>query len=140
MRTAVLLVGLFTIVVGIVGIVSPDSVTAVRRQYFATPVGLYTAGAVRVAMGIVVILFAPHSRAPRTMRALGTLMCMQVLSAALMGPDRARTVLEWETLHTALLRAGAIVALAAGGFIAFAAITGRSPEELNKAARYRNSN
>ena len=53
MRIAALLVALSVVVVGFVGIVFPDSVTTVRRQYFATPVGLYAAGAVRVAMGLV---------------------------------------------------------------------------------------
>ena len=118
MRFAALLVAVFTIVVGIVGLISPDSVTTVRRLYFATPVGLYAAGAVRVAMGLVVILCAPASRAPKTLRALGAVMCMQGLSATFLGPDRARAVLEWETMQgTALLRVGAAVALATGGFM-----------------------
>ena len=39
MRIAALLVALFTVVVGVVGLISPASVTAVRRQYFATPTG-----------------------------------------------------------------------------------------------------
>jgi hypothetical protein len=119
MRISALLVALFTIVVGLVGIVSPDSVMTVRRQYFATSVGLYAAGAVRVAMGIVLILVAPTSRAPRTLRALGAVVCRQGLAAQLFGLDRARAILEWESMHTALLRAGATVALATGGFIAF---------------------
>jgi hypothetical protein len=46
-------------------------VRTARRLYFATPVGLYTAAAVRVAMGLVAILFAPQSRTPKTLRALG---------------------------------------------------------------------
>jgi hypothetical protein len=125
MRIAVLLVALLTIVVGVLGIVSPDSVTTARRLYFATPVGLYTAAAVRVAMGLVVILFAPHSRTPKTLRALGAVMCMQALAATLLGPDRARAILEWEAMHTSLLRAGAVVAVAAGGFVVFAVTTGR---------------
>ncbi len=120
MRIAVLLVALFTIVVGVLGVVSPDSLTTVRRQYFATPVGLYTAGAVRVAMGLVVILFAPHSRAPKTLRALGAVVCAQGLAATVLGLDRAQAILEWEAMHSALLRAGAVVALATGGFVAFA--------------------
>ena len=120
MRIAVFLVALFTIVVGMAGIVSPDRVTTVRRLYFATPVRLYAAGAVRVAMGLVLILCAPTSRAPRTLRVLGAVVCMQGLAAMLFGPDRARAILEWEAMHTALLRVGAVVALAAGGFIAFA--------------------
>jgi multisubunit Na+/H+ antiporter MnhB subunit len=131
-RSAALFVALFTIVVGVVGLVSPDSVTAVRRSYFATPVGLYAAAAVRVAMGLVVILSAPHSRAPKTLRALGAVMCMQGLAATLLGPDRARATLEWETMQgTALLRVGAAVALAAGSFLAFAVVTGHRSKILD---------
>jgi len=127
-RFAALLVALFTIVVGMMGLASPDSVTSVRRLYFATPVGLYMAGAVRVAMGLVVILSAPASRAPRTLRALGAVMCMQGLAATLLGPDHARAILEWETMQgNALLRVGAAVALAAGGIMAFA-VTGYRPK------------
>ena len=126
MRSAVLLVALFITVVGVLGLVSPDSLTTVRRQYFATPVGLYTAAAVRVAMGLVVILFAPRSRAPKTLRALGAVMCMQGLAATILGLDRAQAILEWEAMqHTALLRAGAVVAVVTGGFLAFAVTTGR---------------
>jgi hypothetical protein len=128
MRIAALLVALFTIVVGIGGLISPESGTEIRRLYFATPMRLYGAAAVRVAMGLVVILSATDSRAPKTLRALGALMCMQGLSVTLLAPEHARTVLEWETRQgPALLRVGAAVALAAGGFMAFA-VTGQRPK------------
>ena len=123
-----MLVALFTVGVGVLGLVSPDSVTAARRQYFATPAGLYTAGAVRLAMGLVVIRCATASRAPTTLRVLGALMCMQGLSATLLGPEHARTVLEWEAMRPALLRAGAMVALVSGVFMVFA-MMGRCPAE-----------
>jgi hypothetical protein len=127
-RSAALLVAVCTIIVGIAGLIYPDSVTTARRLYFATPVGLYAAGAVRVAMGLAVILYAAASRAPKILRALGAVMCMQALTATLLGPDRARVVLEWETMQgTALLRVGAAVALAAGCFLAFA-VSGRRPK------------
>jgi len=78
-------------------------------------------------MGLVVILYAPASRAPKSLRALGAVMCMQALAATVLGPDRARAVLEWETMQgTALLRVGAAVALAAGCFLAFA-VSGHRP-------------
>jgi len=100
----------------------------VRRfdgKYFATSGRLYTAGAVRIAMGLVVILSAAASRAPKTLRALGAVICMQGLSTTAMGPEHARAVLEWETAQgTALLRVGAAVAFAAGLFLAFAVTTG----------------
>ena len=125
MKAAALLVALVTIVVGLLGLVSPDSVTTARRLYFATSGGLYTAAAIRATMGLVVILFAPRSRTPRTLRAMGIVMCMQALSATLLGPDHARVILEWETMHPGLLRAGAVVAVVAGGFLVFAVTIGR---------------
>src|SRR4029450_6869361 len=96
MRIAALLVALFTIVIGIGGIISPESGTEIRRLYFATPARRSPAAAVRIARGLVVILSATASRAPKTLRALGALMCMQGLSATLLGPEHARTLLEWE--------------------------------------------
>ena len=112
MRIAALLVALFTIIVSMVGIVSPASVTTLRRLYFATSGGLYAAGAVRVAMGLVLILAASSSRWPRALRALGAVVCLQGIAATLFGIERARAILEWEAMHTVLLRAGAVVASA----------------------------
>ena len=119
-RFAALLVALFTLLVGVVGLISPDSVTAVRRLYLGNSAGLYAAGAVRIAMGLAVIVCARASRAPKALLALGTVMCLQGLAAMLLGPERARAVLEWEAMQPALLRAGAAVALVAGGFLIFA--------------------
>jgi hypothetical protein len=126
-RIGALLVSIVTIMVGIVGIASPDLLTAIRHQYFATPIGLYCVGALRVAMGIVVILVAPTSRAPKTLRALGTVIGLQGLTAMLAGPERARAILEWEVMQgPSVLRVGAAGALAAGSFLAFAVMARRT--------------
>lgn len=128
MRIAALFVELFTIVVGIGGLIAPESGTEIRRLYFATPARQYSAAAVRVAMGLVAILSAAASRAPKMLRAMGTVMCLQGLTATLLGPEHARAVMEWETERgTALLRVGATVALAAGVFLTFA-LTGRAAD------------
>src|SRR5580704_18896363 len=94
-RIAALLLALFTIVLGIAGIVSPDRMMALRREYY-TPAGLYWAGAVRVAMGFVLILAASSSRWPTALRVLGAMMCLQAVTANVSGLERARAVLEWE--------------------------------------------
>jgi hypothetical protein len=130
MRIAALLLALFIIVVSIVGIVATDSAVTLRRLYFATPSRFYAAGAVRVAMGLVLILAASSSRWPRTLRALGAVMFLQAIAANLFGLERARAVMEWEAMQgTALLRVGAAVALASGGFIVFAVAQGPSKEQ-----------
>jgi len=126
-RIAALLVALLTIVIGIGGAASPDSVMPLRRLYYATAGRFYMAGAFRVAMGLVLILAAANSRWPRTLRALGSVMCLQALAATLFGLERARTIMEWEAMQgTALLRAGALVALACGAFMAYAVQIGPS--------------
>ena len=119
MKIAALLVALCIIVFSIAGIISPDSVMTIRRSYY-TPRGLYVGGAVRMAMGLVWILASSKSGWPRTLRALGAIMCLQGLAANLFGLERARAILEWEGMHTALLRAGAVVALVTSAFVAFA--------------------
>ena len=113
---------LVTIGVGVMGLVDPDRGTALRRLYFATSNRQHAAAAVRLAMGLVVMAAAVDCRWPRCVGALGALMCLQALSATLMGRERAQTVLDWESGHTALLRAGAAGALAIGCFMALALV------------------
>src|SRR5947208_12509999 len=113
MKVAALLVALITIAVGVAGIVATDSAVTFRRFYFATPARFYAAGAVRAAMGLVLILAASRSRWPRMLRAVGVMMCLQAIAANLFGLERARAIMEWETMQgTALLRAGAVMSLA----------------------------
>jgi len=134
MRIAALPLALLSIVVGIAGIASPDGGMTLRRLYFAMPGLFYAVVAVRSALGLGLILAASSSRWPRILRALGTVVCLQGLSATLLGPDHARAIMEWEGMQgPALLRAGAAVALASGGFIVFAVTQGPS-EEQRKAA------
>ncbi len=89
-KIAALLVALITIVVGMAGIVATDSAIALRRLYFTTPGRFYAAGAVRIAIGLVLILAASGSRWPRIMRAFGAPMCLQAIAANLFGIERAR--------------------------------------------------
>ena len=62
MRIAALPIALLSIVVGIVGIASPEGAMTIRRLYFATPILAYTVVAVRSAMGLGLILAASSSR------------------------------------------------------------------------------
>ena len=133
-RIAALPIALLSIAVGIAGIASPDGGMALRRWCYATPGLLYSAVAVRSAMGLGLILAASNSRWPRTLRALGAVVCLQGLSFTLLGLDHARAIMEWEGMQgSALLRAGAAVALASGGFIVFAVRQGPSEEQRKTA-------
>ena len=126
MRFAATLIALLAMGGGIVLLISPESVIAVGR-YFSTPLSLYLAGAVRIAVGIVLILSAPASRAPKTLRVFGAAVCVLGFATMFFGVERTQAIVEWEAMHTALLRAGAAVALAFGAFSAFAVTPVRRP-------------
>lgn len=128
MRIAALLVALFFIIIGITGIFAPDSLMTIGR-YVVTPVGLYAIAAVRVAIGIVLMQAASVSRAPRTLRVLGGVILVAGLATPLVGVERTRAILDWEsTQGTALMRVAASVVLAIGCSIAFTVATGRRPQ------------
>ena len=64
------LIGLFIAAIGVLGVITPDGLlTAVRS--LQTPLGLYLAASFRVVFGVVLVLAAPSSRAPKVLRPLG---------------------------------------------------------------------
>jgi putative exporter of polyketide antibiotics len=128
MRVAALVVAVFTIIIGVVGVIAPDSLTMARQHLLARPgIVLYVAAPIRVTMGIVLILFAPRSRAPRVLVMLGVIMALQGIVPQFIGIERERMLLEQEVkLGDAALRAGAVVALVSGCFIAFVATARRA--------------
>jgi hypothetical protein len=126
MRPLALLVAFFVMCVGVVGIFMPDTLISFGR-YVVTPTGLYAVGALRVSIGLVLMLVARVSRAPKTLRTLGAISFVAGLATPFFGVDRARAVLDWEaTQGPALFRIGAVLVVLAGAFIAFA-VTGRRP-------------
>jgi hypothetical protein len=124
MKYAALLVAVLVIVAGVAGVVAPDTVVAIR-QYLITPWGLLGIAVFRSAIGIVLIMAAPASRAPRTVRACGGLLLLAGLATPLFGVERSRAVVDWEaTQGINLIRAAAVLIAAIGGLLAFA-VSGR---------------
>jgi hypothetical protein len=125
MRVLGLLVAVFIMLVGVAGVFAPDSLMTLGR-YAVTPSGLYVTAALRVSIGLVLILVAPISRAPRTLRVLGVVVIVGGFATLLIGADRARAILDWQSSQGGMLiRVGAGLPLALGGFIAFAVGAGR---------------
>ena len=93
--------------------------------------GLLAVGSLYVAIGIVLML-APARRARKLLFVLGAGVCVRGIVTPFFGVDRAIAVLDWEAMQpTGILRVGAVVAIAIGGFIAFALSDGRSVHARN---------
>jgi len=123
MRIAILLIAVLIITLGVFGLISPDTVMALRREYVVNAYGMYVVAAVRLVLGVLLILFAPASRATKILRVLGVLVCLQGLVQAVVATfielDRASDTRMGSDASRAP-RVGALIALAIGGFVAFA--------------------
>jgi len=115
-----LLVGLFIVAVGMLGVVAPHGLlTAVRS--ILTPLGLYLVAALRVAIGVVLVLVAPSSRVPKVLRILGVIIFVAGLITPFFGVDRARAMLDWWSAQgAAFMRLWAGLAVAFGAFVVYA--------------------
>ena len=119
MRLAGLLIALFVVVVGVVGILTPETLIGVGRNIL-TPRGMYAIAALRIGLGLVLTLAARGSRAPKTLRAIGLVVVIAGIATPIIGADRSRALLEWEVAQgTVPIRIGAAVALPLAGWLAF---------------------
>ena len=120
MEVVGLLVGIFIVAIGMFGVAAPGGfLTAVRS--ILTPLGLYLVAALRVAFGVVLVLVAPSSRAPKVLRLLGFVMVGAGLVTPFFGVDRARALLDWWSAQgPAFMRLGAGLTVAFGAFVVYA--------------------
>ena len=119
MRLLALVIGVLVILVGAIGVAAPDVFLSVGRSVI-TPGGLYAIAAVRVAIGLVLLLAAPASRAPRTLRVLGVIVIIAGLTTPWFGVARSLAVLDWWTsVGPSLRRLEAGLAVALGGFLVY---------------------
>ncbi len=112
MRLLGLVIGAVVILGSAISFAAPDLRLSLERSVI-TPAGLYAIAALRIAIGLVFVLAAPASRAPRTLRVLGLI----VIIAGLTTP---RAVLNWlASAGPLLMRLDAGVGMAIGGFLVY---------------------
>jgi hypothetical protein len=119
MRWLGLAIGVLVILVSAISVAAPDLRLSLERSVI-TPVGLYTIAAMRIAIGLLFVLAAPASRAPRTLRALGLIVIIAGLLTPWFGVARALAVVNWlASTGPLLMRLDALVGMAIGGFLVY---------------------
>jgi hypothetical protein len=119
MRLPGLVIGALVIVASAISFAAPDVRLLLERSVL-TPGGLYMVAVLRIAIGLVFMLGAPASRAPRTLRVLGLIVIVAGLATPWFGIDRARAALNWWARADPLLtRLAAGVGMATGGFLVY---------------------
>ena len=123
MKTLACVFGLCIFTVGAVGIIAPSSLIWIARRA-ATPGAFYAVATTRVAFGLVLVLVAPASRAPKALRVLGYVILVAGIVTALTGRvamGRARDAIDWWLGQgTGVIRLTGLPLMALGGFVAYA--------------------
>ena len=118
-RVVVGLVALAGIAFGVFAIASPGAVVAFADSVL-TSSGLWVIAAIRVALGIVLLLAAPGARMPRVVRAVGIIIVVAGLVTPLFGLERTRAVMAWEvSWGPKALRAIGLVIVALSGMLIY---------------------
>jgi hypothetical protein len=105
---------LLTLALGLLGLVAPDRLVPLVAR-FATPPGLWAAGALRLVVGVALLLAADASRAPLYLQIFGAVAIVAALSIPFIGLHRIEAMIQWWTARPpALLRVWSVAALAVG--------------------------
>ena len=119
MRLLGLVIGAFVLLGSAISFVAPDLRLSLER-WVITPAGLYAIAALRIAIGLMLVLAAPASRAPRTLRVLGLIVIIAGLMTPWFGVARARAVVDWlASTGPLLMHLDAVVGIALGGFLVY---------------------
>ena len=119
MRLLGLVIGALVILGSAISFAAPDLRLSLERSVI-TPAGLYAIVALRVAVGLVFVLAAPTSRAPRTLRVLGLIVIIAGLLTSWFGVTRSQAVLNWLSgAGPLLMRLDSGIGMAIGGFLMY---------------------
>ena len=89
-----LVLGGLVILASAISFAAPDLRLSLEGSLM-TPAGLYAIAALRIVIGLLFVLAAPTSRAPRILRALGLVVIVAGLTTPWFGVARAQAVLNW---------------------------------------------
>lgn len=119
MRLLGLVIGALVIVAGAISFAAP-ALRLSLETWLMTPARLDAIAALRVALGLVFVVAARASRAPRTLRVLGFIVIVAGLMTPWFGVARSRAVLAWlATAGPLWIRFDASVGMAMGGFLVY---------------------
>jgi hypothetical protein len=117
-RLIIALFGIVVAAIGISGLLRPGDLVKFVRRFWTTRHGVNIAAALRLFLGIALILAASGSSYPQTLAVLGYLSVAGALLIVLLGYSRIVAIIEWWSQRSeAVIRIWAFAALAYGVFL-----------------------
>ena len=119
MRLLGLVIGALVIVASAASFAVPNLRLSLEASLM-TPAGLYVIATFRIVIGLVLVLAAPASRAPRAIRGLALIVIIAGLTTPWFGVARAQTVVSWLAAAGPLvMRLDAGAGMVLGGFLVY---------------------
>ncbi len=120
MQLVAFTVGLLITVAGVAVLLFPAALLSLA-QHPVTPLQLYASAAIRLAIGLLFVVVAPASRAPRLLRVFGGFAFIAGAATLVMGVDRAQAIAGWMSRQPlGIVRSFAVLPLAIGMSILYA--------------------
>jgi hypothetical protein len=105
------------------GFVRPTGLVRFVEKIWQSPAGFRLAVAVRLVLGVVLVVAAPDCRFPQVVRILGILSIVAGAAAAALGHERLRSFVQWWVGRPpGFVRGWSLVAAAFGCFLVYAAV------------------
>src|SRR4051812_2006016 len=98
MKVLAWLIAAFVVLAGLAELIAPDRVMGLR-SLAGTQIGLLVIAVIRSAIGVVLIMAAPRTRAPKLLQVAGAVLLGAGLATPLFGVERTKAVLEWEAMQ-----------------------------------------
>lgn len=119
-HVAVLLFGALILVMSVLGSFAPDRLIRLVKAVMSRSTGLVFAVAVRVALGLALILIAPVSRFPLAFAVLGWIAIVAAVVLAFMGRERVGRLVNWfAQLNPSFIRLWLLFGVIFGGFLIY---------------------
>jgi hypothetical protein len=120
MRAAAFVVGLLIAAVGATGLIAPTVLFRIAG-WFTSPDPWYLLAVVRISVGVLLLLEAKVSRAPRAVRVVAFIPILAGIAIPIIGAERASAMVQsWLSVGPAIAQLSVLPVLALGTFIAWA--------------------
>ena len=111
------------ILAGLTGVLWPEGLMGLMTFSF-TPTGIYVTAITRMVLGALLLIAAPATRTPKTIRVIAVIIFLAGVATALLSAERAQLLKDWWINHGPdTLRVAACFPLAVGFFILVATLT-----------------
>ena len=90
----ILLIAILLILLGLTGVFWPSGLMDLAKWTFA-PKGLYVAAAIRMTVGVLLIIAAGAAATPKTVRLIGVILFAAGIATAFLSAESAQRLSDW---------------------------------------------